>query len=308
MKSIKQIKPDIMHSFTPKAGLICAIAGYLCHTRFRIHTFTGLIFPYRKLLFKQILIYVDKLICKLNTHIIAEGEGVKRQLIDANIITENIHIIGNGNIAGVDTDQYHLLNPEIKEKTKLLIKQLRIDSKSYYFIFIGRFNNEKGINELLWSFQNLGTNNVKLILVGDFERNDSFSKHVKKNYFSDENIYFVGWQSDIRPYLSISDCLILPSYREGFPNVVLQAGAMGIPSIVTNVTGSNEIITNDYNGWIVPPKNKIALVNQMRIVMNCSKNELKTIGRNARKNIKEKYEKTYYQKALVRFYDNLQID
>jgi len=122
---------------------------------------------------------------------------------------------------------------------------------------------------------------------------------------SSNKIWLEGWKDDIRPYLFISDCFILPSYREGFPNVLLQAGSMMLPSIVTNVPGSNEIIIDNYNGWIIEPKNTDLLSKQIKSVVGLTKRSIEYMGINARKNVKKKYEKSVYQKALVDFYNSL---
>jgi len=303
VKKINRIKPHLIHSYTPKAGFICAISGFITGIPIRLHTFTGLIFPSKKLLMRKILSSIDALICRLNTHVIAEGKGVKRQLIDSNITKKYIHIIGNGNIAGVDTNYFNLRHPFLIPRINLLRKQFSFKANVFNFCYVGRFNEEKGIMELLKVFEKLSNHKVNLILVGDFEKNDRLAKRIKKQYFSSKNnIFWVGWQNDVRPYLAISDCFILPSYREGFPNVLLQAGAMKLPSIVTNVSGSNEIIKDGYNGWIIPSKDIQSIVNIVKYVKSHSKDELETIGENAYKNVLSKYEKNDYQMKLLQFY------
>ena len=309
IRDLLRIKPDIIHSYTPKAGLICAISAFIVGTPKRLHTFTGLIFPNQKFLLRKILSSTDNLICRLNTHIIAEGEGVKRQLIDAGIASKNINIIGNGNIAGVDTHYFNRRHPNLLGRVNLIRKQLLFTSNTITFSYVGRINEQKGILELLKAFEMLSNEEIKLILVGDFEKHDRFSKRIKKYYSSPQNnIFWVGWHSDIRPYLAVSDCFILPSYREGFPNVLLQAGAMKLPSIVTDVPGSNEIIQDGYNGWIIPSKDSYSILVKLKNVITLPKLELEKFGQNAQNNIKEKYEKSDYQETLVKFYQSLQID
>ena len=305
IKALLKYRPDIIHSYTPKAGMVCAISGYLCRIPIRIHTFTGLIFPYKKPFMQFILATIDSLICKLITHIIAEGQGVKKLLLENNITNKAIHIIGNGNIAGVDTKYF---NPEkFKHDIRIqnLKKDLNINEGSTTFIFIGRMNQDKGLIELLNAFNNIRNKNISLILVGECE-SSSFElrvRHlVKKSII---NINWVDWQEDIRPYLSISSCFILPSYREGFPNVLLQAGAMGLPAIVTDVPGSNEIIVENYNGWICDSKSINELETLITRVSSMSNNELIQMGINARENVNRKYEKSNYQKKLVGYYNQL---
>jgi glycosyltransferase involved in cell wall biosynthesis len=304
--ALLKFRPDIIHSYTPKAGLVCAISGYLCRIPIRIHTFTGLIFPYKKPFMQFILAIIDSLICKLSTHIIAEGQGVKRLLLENNITNTPLHIIGNGNIAGVDT---HYFNPENFIQSKQIDKIRRtfnINENSITFIFAGRINKDKGIIELLNAYTKNHNENINLIIIGEFETKEFELKVLKKIENSTNKIWVEGWKDDIRPYLFISDCFILPSYREGFPNVVLQAGAMMLPSIVTNVPGSNEIINNNYNGWICNSRNSGELGYCINRVASMSKSELVKIGNRARKNVERKYEKTIYQKQLVEFYNQIQ--
>jgi glycosyltransferase involved in cell wall biosynthesis len=305
---ILKFKPDVVHSYTPKAGLICAISGYITKVPIRIHTFTGLIFPYRKFLMKTLLAKIDSIICELNTHIIAEGVGVKKQLIDNKITNQPINIIGNGNIAGVDTFYY---NPEEKLESFNRIEfleKLNITEKTLIFIYAGRLNQDKGIVELLQAYVELDKKDVCLLLVGEFETR-IFENRVKKLMNNSDNlIYIEGWKDDIRPYLYLSDCFVLPSYREGFPNVLLQAGAMMLPSIVTNIPGSNEIIRNNYNGWICNSKSSSELGDLMNFVTSISKVQLASYGIKARQHIKGNYEKHEYQNNLVKFYKGLNVD
>ena len=128
---------------------------------------------------------------------------------------------------------------------------MNIDSDDFVFIFVGRLVTDKGINELISAFDDISHRNrkVKLLLVGNRESElDPLKKETLEIISKNSNIIEVGYQPDVRPYFAISDVLVFPSYREGFPNVVMQAGAMGLASIVTDINGCNEIIINDTNG------------------------------------------------------------
>jgi len=305
---ILKLKPDLVHSYTPKAGFVCAISCYITRVPIRIHTFTGLIFPYKKNPMKLLLAKIDSIICRLNTHIIAEGAGVKKQLIDNKITSQPINIIGNGNIVGVDT-AYYKPKIYIKGFSRVeFLKNLNITEKTLIFIFAGRLNRDKGITELLEAYIKLNKKDICLLLIGEFETRIFKNKVMSLINSSNNLIHIEGWKSDIRPYLDLSDCFVLPSYREGFPNVLLQAGAMMLPSIVTNVSGSNEIIKNNYNGWICNSKSVIELVNLMNFVISMPKVKLVEHGVNARHCIKENYEQCDYRNNLVKFYKGLNDD
>ena len=175
------------------------------------------------------------------------------------------------------------------------------------FIFIGRIVSDKGINELISAFDNLlqKHTNIKLLLVGPLESDlDPLQEQTLKIIETNQHIISLGFQKDVRPFLAISDILTFPSYREGFPNVVLQASAMGLPSIVTNINGCNEIITDNLNGIIIPKKNTDALAEAMSILIKNSIlfNKLRV---NARKLIQEKYERKVFWEALLQEYKSL---
>jgi glycosyltransferase involved in cell wall biosynthesis len=138
---------------------------------------------------------------------------------------------------------------------------LGITPEDFVFIFVGRLVADKGINELIQAFQKVAgeTNEVKLLLVGAFETDlDSLVREAPYEITANNKIISVGFQKEVRPYFSVGSCLGFPSYREGFPNVVMQSGAMGLPSIVTNINGRNEIVIEGENRIIIPVKNNNA--------------------------------------------------
>jgi len=264
-KLFKREKPYIVHSITPKAGLLSMIAAYFAKVPHRLHTFTGLIFPTKKGLLQKILIFTDRLLCFCATNIYPEGQGVKNDLKNFNITSKALKIIANGNVNGINLNYFdpNLYNQTYKKELK---EKLSINEHDFVFISLGRLVSDKGINELVATFQKLNTlyPNTKLLLVGDYETElDPLNKATLKHIEENVNIINTGWVKDVRPYFAISDILTFPSYREGFPNVVLQAGAMGLPSIVTDISGSNEIIIEGENGTIIPVKDTETLYNKM---------------------------------------------
>ena len=309
---LKKNKPFIVHSITPKAGLITMLAAKLAGVPIRIHTFTGLIFPYRSGLMRYLLILMDQLICLCATNVYPEGNGVKNDLIKFNITHKPLRVIANGNINGIDLSYF---NPQLFNLTmqSSLREELNIRIKDFIFIFVGRIVKDKGIDELIAAFLNCQSRfnhqmygrKLKLLIVGPLEeQGTSLKTDTIKMLNTNIDIICVGFKSDIRPYLAISDCLILPSYREGFPNVVLQAGAMGLPSIVTDVPGSNEIIKNNINGVVIPSKNIKELEMYIAKFFIDSKFKIK-LQLNARNIIKYKYEQKHTWAAILEEYINL---
>jgi glycosyltransferase involved in cell wall biosynthesis len=302
----KKERPQIVHSITPKAGLLSMVAAKMAGVPIRMHTFTGLIFPSKKGFMQRVLVLMDKILCWHATHIYPEGQGVKKDLVAYRITQKPLKIIANGNVNGIDTN--HFSSDAISLQTKTDLKnELDISSNDFVFIFVGRLVGDKGINELISAFSNLKpeTLNFKLLLVGPFETElDPLLPKTISVIESNPNITSVGFQADVRPYFGISDCLVFPSYREGFPNVVLQAGAMGLPSIVTNINGCNEIIEEGINGLIIPPKDIIALQNAMISLLE-DKNVFKNLKNNARQMITSRYEQKLVWEALLEEYRRL---
>lgn len=292
-KVLRKESPYIVHSITPKAGLITMIASWLCRVPVRIHTFTGLVWPTAKGIQRRILMATDWLTCACATHIIPEGEGVKADLLNHHITSKPIKVLGYGNVRGVDMEYF---KPEPRNTEDV-----------FTFVFIGRIVKDKGINELVAAFKRVNEKHkhVRLVLVGPKEDDlDPILPETATEIHSNNAITEVGSQKDVRPFYQNADALVFPSYREGFPNVVLEAGAMGLPSIVTDINGSREIIVESKNGTIIPPHDEQALYEAM---LNWVENpqEVASMAANARKMISERFEKSFVQKCMIDFYNKV---
>lgn len=294
-------KPWIVHSMTPKAGLLCMIAAKVCRVPHRIHTFTGLIWPTASGLKRKILIATDKLLCSCATIIIPEGNGVKQDLLSARITSKPLNVLANGNVRGIDLNHYRL-SDEVVQQAKILRKDNTIT-----YIFIGRLVADKGITELVNAFVKLNQlhDNTRLLLVGPKEQEKSpLPSHILQTIESHKSIEAVGMQHDIRPWLAAADVFVFPSYREGFPNVVIEAGAMALPSIVTDINGSNEIIIEGKNGLIIPSHDSDSLFNSMlRLYSDSSLRQ--SLSRNARDLIADRFDCHLVRKALYDLYSSL---
>lgn len=293
-------KPRMVHSLTPKAGLLCMAAAWMAGVPVRIHTFTGLLFPTTIGLKRKILMATDWLTCACATHIIPEGEGVKNDLLNNGITKKPIKVLGYGSCRGIDLKRFDKI-PEVIERAA----QLRKDGICT-FITVGRLVGDKGINELVEAFVKLNkeNNDTRLILVGCYEDNLDPLKIETHNLIEKcDAIEYVGQQSDVRPWFVASDVAVLASYREGFPNVVIEAGAMGLPQIVTDINGAREIIIEGENGIIVPSQNVGALYNAMKCMLNADYRN--SLAENARKLVMLRYEQGYVCKCLCDFYDEI---
>lgn len=300
IKVMRREKPWMVHSITPKAGLLSMIAARITGVPVRVHTYTGLVFPTATGLTQRILILTDRILCRCATHIIPEGQGVKRDLENYGITGKPMRVLANGNIRGIDLDRYD-------RTTEVMAEAARIRRDGVLtFVFVGRAVRDKGINELVEAFLRLHNEygDTRLILVGRQEPElDPLAPDTERAIAECDAIEAVGEQEDVRPWLAASDIFVLPSYREGFPNSVIEAGAMGLPSIVTDINGANEIVIPGENGLIVPPRDTDALYEAMRRLHD--DHDLRgRLAANARP-LSRRYDCHLVRQALYDFYDAL---
>ena len=301
IRVFRRERPTMVHSITPKAGLLSMIAAWICRVPVRLHTFTGLVFPTATGLKQRILMLTDRITCACATHIVPEGEGVKADLINYNITRKPLQVLGYGNVRGIDLNHYR------RSLEVMAAAQSISRSDVFTFVFVGRVVRDKGINELVEAFVRLHQAEpaTRLILVGRFEDNlDPVSGKTRLAIERCDAIEAVGSQSDVRPWLAAADALVFPSYREGFPNVVIEAGALDLPSIVTDINGSREIIVHGKNGVIVPPRNAQALLQAMtQFVQNPQATQ--AMAANARKMIASRFEKSFVEQCLIDYYKEI---
>ena len=328
-------KPWCVHANTPKGSLLAMIAAWFACVPHRVYTVTGLRYQGAHGLLRMILKTMERLSCLFATNVIPEGQGVLQCLKRDNITKKSLQVIHYGNINGKDTEFFSrdntiqtaslkladkhifLRNLSEKEARSLVRSELGFSNNDFIFVFIGRLVNDKGLGELADALRKLEDEKleIKLLLIGEIDGEDDALAKDKLNYLmQSKNIKYIGVQSDIRPYLMASDVLVFPSYREGFPNVPLEAGALGLPAIVTNINGSNEIIEDGVNGKIIqaPLDNKGVRVNDITIELYTMMKwfyyhpeEVKRMGENARPIICERYEQHNVWKALLEYYKQL---
>jgi glycosyltransferase involved in cell wall biosynthesis len=286
-------KPDMVHSMTPKAGLLCMVAGWMTGVPVRVHTFTGLVWPTAQGLSRRILMLTDKITCMCATHVVPEGEGVKQDL-ERCITKKKMKVLGYGNVRGINMDEW-------KRRVG------RRDGLMLTFVFVGRIVRDKGVDELVAAFVKLNRiySNTRLLLVGPYEEHlNPVQSGTKFLIDTCECIEAVGAQKDVRPFYEQSDVLVFPSYREGFPNVVIEAGAMELPSIVTDINGSREIIEDGRNGLIVPARDEQALFEAMKWMVEHDE-ERNAMAAHARPMIASRYEQGYVRGCLKNYYEEI---
>ncbi|SEO49915.1 Glycosyltransferase involved in cell wall bisynthesis [Flavobacterium sp. CF108] len=305
---LKKEKPFIVHSHTPKAGIISMLAAKFAHVPFRLHTVAGLPLMETTGNKRKLLNLVEKLTYRCATNVYPNSKGLYDFIVENKFTDKTkLKVLGNGSSNGINTNYFDVNLISLEQKT-LLAKHLNIISTDFVFIFVGRLVSDKGINELIKSFNEISKdyNNAKLILVGSFEEElDPLNLDTLQIINENSKILSVGFQQDVRSYFAISDCLVFPSYREGFPNVVMQAGAMGLPSIVSDINGCNEIIEDGINGIIVPVKNAQLIYDSMQRMISDSKLK-NTLKEKSREMIVSRYDQKVIWDAILDEYKKLE--
>ena len=328
----KKEKPWMVHANTPKGSLLSMVAAWAAGVPRRVYLVTGLRYQGAHGLFRFILKTMERITCAFATNVIPEGQGVLHSLQADHITSKPLKVIHFGNINGKDTRHLSrrqtvadLTSKEYDKVTDEDILQFRTKFRSdlgfkdddFVFIFIGRIINDKGMVELSHAMKELSKKhpNVKLLLVGTMEKGDAIPGDVHDYFLSDSHVKYVGSQMDVRPYLMAADALVFPSYREGFPNVPMEAGAMDLPSIVTDINGSNEIIRDGLNGKIIeaPLDNKGHHIKDFTPALTATMEwflshpaEVARMSHNARRMIKERYEQKDVWQALLEYYHSLE--
>ncbi|MFB9057605.1 glycosyltransferase family 4 protein [Mariniflexile ostreae] len=306
-KIFKKEKPFIVHTHTPKAGTLGMLAAKLAGVPHRLHTIAGLPLLEAVGAKRHILNLVEKNTYRCATKIYPNSHGLYDIILEQKFtVKTKLKVLANGSSNGIDTLHF---NPEqVAAATKLALKKTwHINADDFVFVFVGRLVKDKGINELVNAFNLLNQTHsaIKLLLIGGYEDDlDPLLPETMAAIASNTNIMSTGWVADVRPYLAISHALTFPSYREGFPNVVMQAGAMELPSIVTDINGCNEIIKNKHSGLIIPTKDVEALLKAM-IYMCSHPAEAKAMGEQSRAHIVSHYERRLVWEAILEEYKSL---
>lgn len=298
---MRRERPWLVHSMTPKAGLICMLAARLAGVPNRMHTFTGLIWPTSHGIKRSILKAMDRLLCSCVTVINPEGRGVRDDMVRGGITRRSMVILGHGNVRGIDPEYYNPEDPGVRQTAKTLRRD--DPEASMVYVFVGRLVADKGIAELVRAFADVydKDHGARLWLVGRTEDDlDPLDKDTRDTIASHPGIRAFGEQADVRPYLVGADAFVFPSHREGFPNVVLEAGAMGLPSIVTDINGSREIIENHYNGVIVAPGDAKALEAAMDTLRDSSVRA--RMAGHCRDHVLRYWSASQVRQALLNFY------
>lgn len=280
---------QIVHSTTPKAGLLCSLAAKLAGVPVRLHTFTGQ--PW--LSFRGIKRFLskssDRLITLLNTHCYADSPSQKDFIVESGIASaERVSVLGAGSLAGIDLQRFDPSN--FSDEERLMLKaQLGIPTDARVLLFVGRLARDKGIGELLTAYREVLVKeaNVFLVLLGPQEPEtdtvlDGLSDTLK------DNLVMPGFSDEPERFMAIADLLLLPSYREGFGTVVIEAAAMGVPTIGSDIYGLSDAIVNGKTGMLVPVRNADRLAEAINVLLENPALRLQ-MGANARARVEQEF-------------------
>jgi len=288
-------KYDAVHSITPKAGLLAMIASFLTFTSVRVHCFTGQVWSTKSGLSRLFLKLIDKIIGNLSTQNIVDSKSQYDFLVKENVLNKDkALVLGSGSVSGVDLLKF---KPNTKVKSSLR-KKLKISPSSFVFVFLGRLNSDKGIHDLINAFILTDLKSAYLLLVGPDEEN--ISSKFKGNQ---SNIIFSGATSSPQDFLAASDVLCLPSYREGFGNVVIEAAATGVPSIVSNIYGLSDAIVLNKTGLAHEPHDVQEITKLMKSLFN-NRKLVMDLGKAAKKRAISEFDSKILVKHWKIFYNH----
>lgn len=306
LKSLKQMikifreeKFILVHSTTPKAGFITQIAGLIARVDFRLHTFTGQVWASKSGIKRKALKKIDVVIASLATHLLADSQSQVDFLNNESIPNSSkIRVLGSGSISGVNLERFTPKN------TNTLKQQLGLKGKDFVFLFIGRINRDKGILDLIKSFeiiQNKKSNTALLIVGPDDEGLLSF---IKNHPLYEKDIFYHPPTPCPEDFMSMADILCLPSYREGFGTVVIEAAACGTPSIGSNIYGLSDAIVDKRSGYLVDVGNVSDLASKMIYSIEHPR-ELQQVSEYGLKRVREEFSDELSSRLLVNYYKSI---
>ena len=235
-KMLKQEGFESVHSVTPKAGLLTAVAGRWAGVPHRIHTYTGQVWATRKGIMRKLLKCMDRITALLNTKLLVDGHSQRKFLIAEGVLKENNStVLAKGSICGVKLDNFKI-SAEVRHAER---EKLGINSDDVVYIFLGRLNHDKGIGELYEAFDKMviECQKAKLVFYGSDEEGYEAKSLNYPNIKRNVNFFYPGRTSKPYDALQGGDVFVLPTWREGFGSSVIEAQALALPVITSDAYG-----------------------------------------------------------------------
>lgn len=257
---------QVIQSVTPKAGILAMVAGKLASTPVRIHWFTGQVWATRSGLSRAYLKFADKLTARMATHLLVDSPSQREFLIEQKIApAEKMNVLGSGSVCGVDLNRFKF-SSDARNRVRT---DLHIAKNAPVLLFVGRLNRDKGVYELLQAFTRLTEHpEVNLILVGHDEEGvkEWFESNI--NFSDPGRVHFIGQNPRPEDYMSASDIFLMPSHREGFGLSVIEAAAVGLPCIASNIYGLSDAIQNEKTGLLFEPHTPEQLASSITFLLS----------------------------------------
>ncbi|MBK7433231.1 MAG: glycosyltransferase family 4 protein [Chitinophagaceae bacterium] len=307
IRIFRKERPDIVHTHTPKAGLLGMLAARFCGVRIRIHTVAGLPlmvekgFRYRLLRLTEKLTYSSATQVWPNSHSLCDFIRSERLAPAA-----KLQVIGKGSTNGIDLDRFSV-NALQEEKIQQARSAIGYSASNKYLLCIGRLVADKGIVELIRVFDRLQEKHpyLRLILVGDYEKNlDPLPADIESEIEKNPSIIHISWTDEVEYFLHVADHFIFPSHREGFPNVLLQAGAMGLPVICSRIAGNVDIVTHLKTGLIFDDRDEADMFNQVEFSLS-NPQKVSEMAAALEQEIRENYRRENIWQNLLEAYKSL---
>jgi glycosyltransferase involved in cell wall biosynthesis len=294
---------DILHSIMPKSGLLSMLAGFITRTPIRVHTFTGQVWKNDAGLKRALLKFMDTVIASCATNVLVDSPSQREFIISEGVVDrKKSSVIGEGSICGVDIERFHF-----DQEARVQIRtEYGFEDTDIVFFYLGRLKKDKGILDLARAFSLLCArhSNVRLLIAGPDEEGIAIKveeiceKHSNKFTILD----FIDTPEK---YLSAVDVLCLPSYREGFGQVIAEAAAIGLPSIGSRVYGITDTIDDGTTGFLFEAGAYHDLMQKMvRFIEDPSL--IRAMGEKASLNVLKKYTKEKVTSAMITYYKGLQ--
>lgn len=294
-------KFSLVHSFTPKAGLLAAVSAKIASIKCRLHTFTGQVWATEKGLKRQLLKSIDKITARLDTGIIVDSFSQREFLIKNKVLGNDSksRVFCDGSISGVDINRF---KPQ-QNKRKALRKELGIEGRATVFLFIGRLKKDKGILDLAHAFERISSPRAVLVIVGSDE--EGLTPTLQTVLKDKKNAFHILQHTD-KPeeLMAMADVLCIPSYREGFGTVVIEAAACGIPAIGSNIYGLSDAIKDNETGFLFPVKDTNKLCSLMGHFVEDDPFR-REMGQRARQNAQKKFPHEKIVQAWSDLYETL---
>jgi len=300
-----QQKFDLIHTLSPKSGLLGIIAAWIARVPLRVHTFQGEVWITRKGLWRSFLKSMDKLVAKLASHLLVVSQSEKSFLIEQGVVrSDDLEILANGSICGVDINRFR---PD--HETRVTIRaQLGIANNDKVILYVGRLNADKGVMDLAAAFKKIANNDQKVqwLVVGPDEENmRSKIRHECPDILN--RIHFVDYSPKPESYMAAADILCLPSYREGFGLVLIEAAAVGLPTVGSRIYGITDAVVDNETGLLFEAGNVRDLAIKLETILNDDALKVR-LGQRGMQRARQDFSRELVESEFLKFYERVLND